>query len=68
MNRILQLVLLFTVFINYAFGQSARTTYDGYEYEIAASAMTWADASAFAKSQGGTLVKIGTIEQNSWLP
>jgi hypothetical protein len=50
-----------------SYSQGSRTEYDSYEYEIAEDQMTWIEASAFAKSKGGTLVKIETVEQNTWL-
>ncbi len=45
-----------------SYSQGSRTEYDSYEYEIAEDQMTWIEASAFAKSKGGTLVKIETVE------
>jgi hypothetical protein len=67
MRIIVQVVLFLLFCINPSFGQGSRTEYDGYEYEIAENQMAWIEASAFAKSKGGTLVKIETVEQNTWL-
>ena len=44
-----------------------QTTHENYEYEIVETPMTWNEAAAHAKSKGGTLVKIETTEQNTWV-
>ena len=60
-------VLLDDVVVSNLFGVDTKTTYDGRQYELVGTAMTWSDAAAYAKSKGASLVKIESLEQNQWL-
>ncbi|MDA9578856.1 hypothetical protein N9S52_02830 [Gammaproteobacteria bacterium] len=60
-------VLLDDVEVSNLFGPDTKTTYGGSEYEIVGTLMTWSEAAAYAKSKGATLVRITSVEQNTWI-
>lgn len=60
-------VLLDDVEVSNLFGPDTKTTYGGREYEIIGTLMTWSEAAAYAKSKGATLVRITSVEQNTWI-